>query len=139
MKKWLLFISFAVCIGLFISGYYYHMLKEKINVKAISVFQIGTFSNYDEALLSSDSKTKIFYDGKLYHVYDSIVSSNEAKSKMISFYNKNNIKYDIKQKYVSNNIYDSIESYSKLIELSDIDALKIINKQVIEKYGADII
>lgn len=139
MKKILFFLTLAVSIGLGISGYYYHMLKEKINVKVISIFQTGTFSNYDEAMLSSDSKAKIFYDGKIYHVYDSIVSSKKAKSKMIDFYDKNNIKYDVKEKYVSNNIYNSIDSYSKLIELSDNETLKIINKQVIDKYGADII
>ena len=139
MKKGLIFITLAVSIGLAISGYYYHMLKEKINVKVISVFQTGIYSNYDEAMIASDSKNKIFYDGKLYHVYDAIVTSDNAKKKLISFYNQNNIKFDIKEKYVSNNLFDNINSYSKLIEMSDNDALKIINKQVVEKYGADII
>ena len=139
MKKILFFITLAVSIGLFISGYYYHRLKEKINVKVISVFQIGTYENYDEAIAFCDSKNKIFYDGKFYHIYDSIVSSKEAKRRMMNFYDKNNIKYHIKEKYVSSNTYENIDNYSKLIEISDNEALKIINKQVIEKYGADVI
>ena len=139
MKKVLLFVLLAISVGLSISSYYYHILKTQINVKKISVFQIGTYANYDEATLVCDSKNKIFYDGKLYHIYDSLVSSNKAKQRMINYYDKKNIKYNIKEKYVSNNTYENIDTYSKLIEISDNDSLRIINKQVIEKYGADII
>ena len=49
------------------------------------------YSDYEQALLKSDSEDKIFYDGSLYHVYDAIVSNEEAKNKMISFYKANNI------------------------------------------------
>lgn len=139
MKKVLIFLISSVLVGLLISLYYYHELKSEINVKVISIFQTGVYANYDEALLSSDSKTKIFYDGKLYHVYDAIVSNGDAKEKMINFYKQNNIEYYVKDKYVDQNLYNEIDKYSKLIEMSDSDALKIINKTVIEKYGDEII
>ena len=139
MKKVIFFIVIAITIGFSISGYYYHVLKEKLDVKTISVFQIGTYATYDEANIVCDSKNKIFYDGKLYHVYDSVVSSDKAKERLIKFYDNNNIKYNIKTRYVSRNTYNNIDNYSKLIEISDNEALKIINKQVIEKYGSDIL
>ena len=139
MKKFLKFTLSAVFIGCLISYYFYLKLEEKIDVEKISIFQTGVYSDYNEALLSSDSKNKIFYDGKLYHVYDSIVSSEDAKEKMINFYKNNNIKYYVKTKYVSKETYDSLSKYSDLIEMSDNDTLKLINKQVIEKYGADIV
>ena len=129
----------ATLVGVLISYVFYTKVRGEINVKEISVFQTGVYSSYDEALISSDSKSKIFYDGKLYHVYDSIVSSKEAKDKMVNFYNQNNIEYYIKEKYVNLNLYESIDKYSKLIEISDNDALKIINKTVVEKFGGDIV
>ncbi len=134
-----MFVSGAVLVGFLISYYFYTVLSDKINVKVISIFQTGVYSNYDEALLACDSKNKIFYDGKLYHVYDSIVSSDKAKQRMIQFYENNNIEYYVKTKYVTEDMYDDISKYSTLIEMSDNDTLKIINKQVIEKYGADTV
>ena len=79
------------------------------------------------------------YDGNLYHVYDSVVSSNSAKEKMISYYKNNNIEFYIKEKYVTMNLYDDIDKYSKLIEISDSKALEVINKTLLEKYGDDIV
>ena len=138
MKKIMTFLLTIGAIAGIASLYYYSLLQSDTNVKVISVFQTGVFSNYDEALLASDSKSKIFYDGKLYHVYDSIVSDEKSKEKMIDFYTSNNIDYYIKTKYVEDDVYNNINKYSELIKMSDDDTLKVINKQMIEKFG-DII
>ena len=132
------FLLTVVVIGGITSLYYYSLVQSKVDVKVISVFQTGVFSNYNEALLASDSKSKIFYDGKLYHVYDSIVSDEQSKEKMIDFYTTNNIDYYVKTKYVEDDVYNNINKYSELIKMSDDDTLKVINKQMIEKFG-DII
>lgn len=138
MKKVITFLLTAVAVGGLASLYYYSLLQSKVDVKVISVFQTGVYSNYDEALLASDSKSKIFFDGKLYHVYDSIVSDEKSKEKMIDFYTSNNIDYYVKTKYVEDDVYEDINKYSELIKMSDDDTLKIINKQIVEKFG-DII
>lgn len=138
MRKVFTFLLTAVAVGGLTSLYYYSLLQSKVKVKVISVFQTGVFSNYDEALLASDSKNKIFFDGKLYHIYDSIVSDEETKEKMIDFYTSNNIDYYVKTKYVEDDVYEDINRYSELIRMSDNDTLKIINKQIVEKFG-DII
>lgn len=138
MKKVMTFLLTVVVIGGITSLYYYSLVQSKVDVKVISVFQTGVFSNYNEALLASDSKSKIFYDGKLYHVYDSIVSDEQSKEKMIDFYTTNNIDYYVKTKYVEDDVYNNINKYSELIKMSDDDTLKVINKQMIEKFG-DII
>ena len=138
MKKIMTFLLTIGAIAGIASLYYYSLLQSDTNVKVISVFQTGVFSNYDEALLASDSKSKIFYDGKLYHVYDSIVSDEKSKEKMIDFYTSNNIDYYVKTKYVEDDVYNNINKYSELIKMSDDDTLKVINKQMIEKFG-DII
>ena len=138
MKKIMTFLLTVGAIAGIASLYYYSLLQSDANVKVISVFQTGVFSNYDEALLASDSKSKIFYDGKLYHVYDSIVSDEKSKEKMIDFYTSNNIDYYVKTKYVEDDVYNNINKYSELIKMSDDDTLKVINKQMIEKFG-DII
>lgn len=139
MKKVLIFVFSAVIVGLIISGYFYKKVKEEINVKVISIFQTGVYATYDEALSFSDSKNKIFYDGKLYHVYDSLVSSDKAKEKMIDFYTNKNIDYYVKEKYVSLSLYNDIDKYSKLIELSDNKTIELINNAMLEKYGEDIL
>ena len=139
MKKIFIFIISATIIGILLSLGFYLKIKNEVNIKAVSIFQTGVYSTYEEALNSCDSKTKIFYDGKLYHVYDSIVSSKDAKNKMIEFYKQNNIEYFVKEKYVNTNIFNDIDKYSKLIEMSDNEALKIINKTVIDKFGGDMV
>lgn len=139
MKKIIKFVFFAVVVGLLISGYYYNKLKKEFNVKTISIFQTGVYSNYEEASISSNSKNKIFYDGNFYHIYDSVVASKDAKEKMMKYYKNNNIEYYIKEKYVSINLYDDILKYSKLIELSDNKSIELINNVILEKYGDDII
>ena len=139
MKKMIIFVSSAIALGLLVSYYYYNVIKNNINVKVISVFQTGVYSSFDEALLASDNKNKIFYDGQLYHVYDAITSTKEAKAKMINYYKENNIDYYVKEKYVNTALYDNINKYSELINISDDESLKIINKQIIEKYGDEII
>ena len=139
MKKFLKFALSAILIGCLISYYFYTKLEDKIDIEIVSIFQTGVYSEYNEALLSSDSKNKIFYDGKLYHVYDSIVATDSAKERMIEFYNNSNTKYYVKTKYVSKDTYEKLSKYSDLMEMSDSDTLKLINKQVVEKYGADIV
>ena len=139
MKKIMTFLLTIGAIAGIASLYYYSLLQSDANVKVISVFQTGVFSNYDEALLASDSKSKIFYDGKLYHVYDSIVSDEKSKEKMIDFYTSNNIDYYVKTKYVEDDVYNNINKYSELIKMSDDDTVKVINKQRIEKFGESIV
>ena len=58
---------------------------------------------------------------------------------MINYYKENNIDYYVKEKYVNTALYDNINKYSELINISDDESLKIINKQIIEKYGDEII
>lgn len=134
-----IFLLCAILIGVGVAFYYYSMLQNSMNVKVISIFQTGVYSDYEQALLKSDSEDKIFYDGSLYHVYDAIVSSEEAKNKMISFYQANNIEYFVKEKYVDNATYNDINKYAELIKMSDEDTLKIINKQIVEKYGDEVL
>lgn len=139
MKKILLYtVVFIVCSILIVlsvkSGF-----NSLIDNKVISIFQTGVYKTYDEALVSCDDESKIYFDGNLYHVYDAITTSDSSTDKMIDYYKDNNVDFYIKEKYVDNETYDSLKKYTTLLNLSDEDTLKIINKQILEKFGKNVL
>ncbi len=139
MKKILLFVLAAIGIGVIISLYYYNNLKNTIEVKPITIFQTGVYSSYDSALAITGNKNKIYFDGNLYHIYDAIVSNEKSIRKMQKYYNENNIEYFKKEKFINEKLFEDIEKYSKLIDLSDDKTIKIINNQIISKFGAEVL
>lgn len=139
MKKIVIFVLSASLIGGIIGIYYYTNVKYTFNIKEVFLFQTGVYSNYDKAMIASGDNKKIYFDGNLYHVYDSIVNTDNSKEKMVEYYNQNNIEYFIKAQLVNEDIFNELYKYSKLIEVSDTQTLKVINKQIIEKFGQKII
>ena len=111
---------------------YLDVESEYVKVKA---FQVGVFTNYDNALKIADRNNGIVVrDNDLFRVYVSILSSDEAVNKMREYYDGIGLNYYLKEIEVTTEFLDSIKNNEDLLIISDSDTYSIINLNVLNKY-----
>lgn len=111
---------------------YLDVESEYVKVKA---FQVGVFTNYDNALKIADRNNGIVVrDNDLFRVYVSILSSDEAVNKMREYYDSIGLNYYLKEIEVTTEFLDSIKNNEDLLIISDSDTYSIINLNVLNKY-----
>ena len=121
MKKVLIIILLALSIG---GGIAYFMFtreyvseSDKVKVKA---FQVGVFTNYDNALKIADRNNGIVVnEDDLYRVYVSILSSKEAVDIMRRYYDSIGLHYYLKEIEVDVSFLDSIKNTEELLIISN--------------------
>ena len=137
MKKKIIVIMLAISIG---GGIAYFMFSRRYLEKnqdniMVNAFQIGVFSNYDNALKIANRNNGIVVEEEdLYRVYVSILSSEEAVSKMREYYDSIGLRYYLRKIEVNDAFLDSIKNTEKLLIMSDSDTYNIINLNVLNKY-----
>ena len=136
MKKKLIIIMLALVIGGSIA--YFMFSREyvddsgKVRVKA---FQVGVFTNYDNALKVADRNNGIVVnDNDVYRVYVSILSNQEAVEKMKEYYDEIGLHYYLRDIEVDDEFLNSIKNTEDLLIVSDTDTYNIINLNVLSKY-----
>lgn len=136
MKKRLMVILFALVLG---GGVAYFMFSReyvsdvvKVKVKA---FQVGVFTNYDNALKVADRNNGIVVsDDDLYRVYVSILSSEEAVDKMRKYYDSIGLHYYLRDIEVNSEFLINVRNTEELLFRSDVDAYNIINLSVLSEF-----
>jgi hypothetical protein len=136
MKKRLMVILFALVLG---GGVAYFMFSReyvsdvvKVKVKA---FQVGVFTNYDNALKVADRNNGIVVrDDDLYRVYVSILSSEEAVDKMKKYYDSIGLHYYLRDIEVNSEFLINVRNTEELLFRSDVDAYNIINLSVLSEF-----
>ena len=136
MKKRLMVILFALVLG---GGVAYFMFSReyvsdvvKVKVKA---FQVGVFTNYDNALKVADRNNGIVVsDDDLYRVYVSILSSEEAVDKMKKYYDSIGLHYYLRDIEVNSEFLIDVRNTEELLFRSDVDAYNIINLSVLSEF-----
>lgn len=104
----------------------------KVRVKA---FQVGVFTNYDNALKVADRNNGIVVnDNDVYRVYVSILSNQEAVEKMKEYYDEIGLHYYLRDIEVDDEFLNSIKNTEDLLIVSDTDTYNIINLNVLSKY-----
>ena len=86
MKKVLIIILGAILIGGGLAYIVFNKIvfkeEDTVNTKVVNAFQIGVFSNYDNALKVADRNNGVvIMDDDLYRVYVAILSDKEAIKK----------------------------------------------------------
>lgn len=101
----------------------------------VSAFQVGVFTNYDNALKVADRNNGIVVnDDDLYRVYVSILSSSEAVKKMKEYYDSIGLNYYLREIEVTEEFLSNIKNTEDLLIVSDSDTYNIINLNVLNKY-----
>ena len=137
MKKVLLILLSAILLG---SGLAYLMfnkivLNDKEEMKIVKAFQIGVYSNYDNALkIAERNNGVVIMDDSLYRVYVAILSDKEAINKVKRYYDKIGLNYYLKEINVSKEFIKEIKEDEELIKRGNSDTYKTINLDVLNKY-----
>ena len=136
MKKFMIFVFLALVIGCSLAYFMFSrdngLNDEKVMVKA---FQVGVFTNYDNALRVADRNNGIVVsDEGVFRVYVAILSDDAAIDSMRKYYDEIGLNYYLKEISVSREFLDSIKSSEKLLKDSGKEAYNVINLSVLSAY-----
>ena len=136
MKKFMMLVFLALVIGCSLAYFMFSrdngLNDEKVIVKA---FQVGVFTNYDNALRVADRNNGIVVsDEGVFRVYVAILSDDAAIDSMRKYYDEIGLNYYLKEISVSREFLGSIKSSEKLIKDSGKEAYNVINLSVLSAY-----
>ena len=140
MKPYIKVLIAAVIIGVLIAVFFYKDIKNEViaitdNASEISLFQVGVFKVYDNALNFSESfeNSLIYEDNGLYRVIIGASYHVEAKIKLEQYFTNQNITYYIKDLKVNQDIIDKISNFELiLIKTESSEVINSLNKSILD-------
>lgn len=138
MKKVLIVSMIAVMIG---GGFAYYLFN-KVVVKAeesdtviASAFQVGVFTNYDNAKRVADRNNGlIITEDNLYRVYVAVLVDKEAINTLKKYYQEIGLNYYLKEISVSREFSKAISDDEILIRNSKGETFSTINSEILKIY-----
>lgn len=140
MKPYIKVLIAAVIIGVLIAVFFYKDIKNEViaitnNDSEISLFQVGVFKVYDNALNFSESfeNSLIYEDNGLYRVIIGAAYHNEAKIKLEQYFTEQNITYYIKEIKMSDSFIEEITNFELiLIKTESFEVINSLNKSIMD-------
>lgn len=139
MKKVLLVVVSAFVIGGGLALYFFNGTVKKQNkiegYEEVSAFQIGVFTNYENALKVAERNNGIVVnDQNIYRVYIAMLKDEEAIDMLGNYYKNIGLSYYIKDIVVSSSFVENLNVYEEMIKKSSSDTYNTINNDVLTKY-----
>jgi hypothetical protein len=138
MKKFFVIILCAIALGGGISYFLFNkivLIDEDDNLLVAKAFQIGVFSNYDNALRVADRNNGIVIeDDDLFRVFVAVLYDQTAINKLSSYYDEIGLNFYLKEVSVSDSFIKSISVNEDLLINSSSDTYSVINLNVLEMY-----
>lgn len=140
MKPYIKVLIAAVIIGVLIAVFFYKDIKNEViaitnNDSEISLFQVGVFKVYDNAINFSESfeNSLIYEDNGLYRVIIGASYHNEAKIKLEEYFTEQNITYYIKEIKMSDSFIEEITNFELiLIKTESSEVINSLNKSIMD-------
>ena len=140
MKPYIKVLIAAVIIGVLIAVFFYKDIKNEViaitnNDSEISLFQVGVFKVYDNAINFSESfeNSLIYEDNGLYRVIIGAAYHNEAKIKLEEYFTSQNITYYIKEIKMSDSFIEEITNFELiLIKTESFEVINSLNKSIMD-------
>ena len=140
MKPYIKVLIAAVIIGVLIAVFFYKDIKNEViaitnNDSEISLFQVGVFKVYDNAINFSESfeNSLIYEDNGLYRVIIGAAYHNEAKIKLEQYFTEQNITYYIKEIKMSDSFIEEITNFELiLIKTESSEVINSLNKSIMD-------
>lgn len=140
MKPYIKVLIAAVIIGVLIAVFFYKDIKNEViaitnNDSEISLFQVGVFKVYDNAINFSESfeNSLIYEDNGLYRVIIGAAYHNEAKIKLEEYFTSQNITYYIKEIKMSDSFIEEITNFELiLIKTESSEVINSLNKSIMD-------
>lgn len=140
----LIVIASAVLVGGGLALYIFKDVKKdnqtiKEGYEMASAFQIGVFTNYDNATrVATRNNGIVVNDNDVYRVYVALLNDQEAIEKVSNYYDTIGLNYYLKEVQVTTSFIDEINTYEEMIKKSNSDTYSTINLDVLNKYEATI-
>ena len=140
MKPYIKVLIAAVITGVLIAVFFYKDIKNEViaitnNDSEISLFQVGVFKVYDNAINFSESfeNSLIYEDNGLYRVIIGAAYHNEAKIKLEQYFTEQNITYYIKEIKMSDSFIEEITNFELiLIKTESSEVINSLNKSIMD-------
>ena len=139
MKKVLIVVLISLALG----GGIAYFIFDKVDVEEVvlddylfaTAFQIGAFSNYDNAFrVASRNNGIVVSDDDIFRVYVAVLYDEKAIDKLSLYYDSIGLNYYLKRIKVSNNFVDDIRDKEELLLRSSNDTFSVINKSVLSHF-----
>lgn len=137
MKKKIIIILIALMLGGGISYYFFtrKYVVDDNELMSVKAFQIGAFTNYDNALRVAERNNGIVVsEEEIFRVYVAILSSQDAVDIMRKYYDSIGLNYYLRDIMVDAKFLDSLKDSEKLLVSSDTEVYKVINLSVLNMY-----
>ena len=119
-------------------SYYFFTRKYVVDdneLMSVKAFQIGAFTNYDNALRVAERNNGIVVsEEEIFRVYVAILSSQDAVDIMRKYYDSIGLNYYLRDIMVDAKFLDSLKDSEKLLVSSDTEVYKVINLSVLNMY-----
>lgn len=138
MKKVLVMFLSAVILGGGIAYFIFNKVVIKTpseDVFTAKAFQIGAFTNYDNAVRVAERNNGIVVsDEDIFRVYVAVLYDDKAIKRLESYYDDIGLNYYLKEVLVTDEFINSISSSEDMLIESSSDTYSVINLNVLNKY-----
>lgn len=137
MKKTLIIILCAISLGGGIAYFLFNKVvaKENPNTSIVSAFQIGVFTEINNAQrIATRNNGIVVNDNDVYRVYVAILKDQEAVNKLKTYYEQIGLNYYLKQMEVDKKFTDSISTNEELLKKSNSETYTTINTEILKEY-----
>lgn len=136
MKKTLIVILVAILLGGGSACYLFTKVvvrdDGKVNETMVNAFQIGAFTNYENAVRVADRNNGVVVlDGDIYRVYVAVLNDQEAIQILKKYYAEIGLTYYLKEISVSKSYIDNIKDVQELLKKSSSDTYVVLNNEML--------
>lgn len=144
MKRNLVIFGLAVLVGSLFAVYIFSgidkTMAKSIYDNTISLFQIGAYNEYENALSISQvyPNSIIIKENNYYKVFIALAHDKELVEKYEQYYQKKNINYYLKKANVSSECLEKINKYEQIIlQSTNLKEYDKINKSILSFYKGE--
>ena len=141
MKKRIIIVLLSLCVGGCLSYYIFNnrvkAISSSISYVTVKAFQIGYYSNYDNALRVADRNNGIVVnDNGMYRVYNAILYNNDCIKLISNYYDSIGLNYFIREIDINSKFIDDISIYEDVLLKSSSISYSSLLLDILKVYGS---
>lgn len=135
MKKMLIVVFLAILFGGVCSFMIFRNLVKADNAyEEFVAFQIGVYTDYDNAVKVADRNNGIVVEDGYFRVYVTFLRNEESILKMEKYFSEIGLNYYKKEILIDKKFGDDIYTYEDIILKSSSDTFNTINKEILKVF-----
>lgn len=135
MKKMLIVVFLAILFGGVCSFMIFRTLVKADNAyEEFVAFQIGVYTDYDNAVKVADRNNGIVVEDGYFRVYVTFLRNEESILKMEKYFSEIGLNYYKKEILIDKKFGDDIYTYEDMILKSSSDTFNTINKEILKVF-----